>query len=68
MEVSPDKTSVAAETKHVSLPDLNHSGRVQDDTKTSPKKRVPLFDLNQISVSTNIFHSYNNVFTLCKPI
>uniref|UniRef100_A0A1J3HPV5 Uncharacterized protein n=1 Tax=Noccaea caerulescens TaxID=107243 RepID=A0A1J3HPV5_NOCCA len=49
MEVSPDKRSVAAETKHVSLPDLNHSGRVQDDTKTSPKKRVPLFDLNQIS-------------------
>ncbi|CAA7046359.1 unnamed protein product [Microthlaspi erraticum] len=48
MEVSPNKSSVV-ETKHVTLPDLNQSGRVQDETKTSPKKRVPLFDLNQIS-------------------
>ncbi|KAG2310827.1 hypothetical protein Bca4012_025333 [Brassica carinata] len=46
MEVSLNKTS-EAETKHVSLPDLNHSGEVHhDETKT---KKVPLFDLNQIS-------------------
>ncbi|WZY75597.1 hypothetical protein YC2023_021981 [Brassica napus] len=46
VEVSPDKTS-EAETKHVSLPDLNHSGEAHhDETKT---KKVPLFDLNQIS-------------------
>lgn len=51
-EVSPNKTS-DAETKHVSLPDLNHSGKVNDETKTSVKRRVPLFDLNQISVSTS---------------
>lgn len=49
VEVSPTKTS-EAETKHVSLPDLNHSGEVHhEETKT---KKVPLFDLNQISVST----------------
>ncbi|VVB16377.1 unnamed protein product [Arabis nemorensis] len=51
-EVSPNKSSSdhAAETKHVSLPDLNDSGRVvNDETKTSVKRRVPLFDLNQIS-------------------
>ncbi|CAG7892323.1 unnamed protein product [Brassica rapa] len=46
VEVSPNKTS-EAETKHVSLPDLNHSGEAHhDETKT---KKVPLFDLNQIS-------------------
>ncbi|CAF1892483.1 hypothetical protein Bca4012_048668 [Brassica carinata] len=46
VEVSPNKTS-GAETKHVSLPDLNHSGEAHhDETKT---KKVPLFDLNQIS-------------------
>jgi len=45
-----------AETRHVSLPDLNqYSG---NETKTSLEKRVPLFDLNQISVST-IFRSRN---------
>lgn len=49
VEVSPNKTS-EAETKHVSLPDLNHSGEAHHD-ETKPKK-VPLFDLNQISVST----------------
>ncbi|KAJ0246033.1 hypothetical protein HA466_0176210 [Hirschfeldia incana] len=46
VEVSPTKTS-EEETKHVSLPDLNHSGMVHHD-ETKPKK-VPLFDLNQIS-------------------
>ncbi|XP_056858585.1 uncharacterized protein LOC108840274 isoform X2 [Raphanus sativus] len=46
VEVSPNKTS-EEEAKHVSLPDLNHSGEVHhDETKT---KKVPLFDLNQIS-------------------
>ncbi|CAH2069584.1 unnamed protein product, partial [Thlaspi arvense] len=48
MEVSPNKGS-EAETKRVSLPDLNHSGKVHEETKTSLTKRVPLFDLNQIS-------------------
>ncbi|CAL9244018.1 unnamed protein product [Arabidopsis halleri] len=48
VEVSPNKRS-ETETKHVSLPDLNHSGKAHDETKTSPKRRVPLFDLNQIS-------------------
>ncbi|KAF8102550.1 hypothetical protein N665_0198s0250 [Sinapis alba] len=43
---SPNKSSEAEETKHVSLPDLNHS---ENETKTSLEKRVPLFDLNQIS-------------------
>ncbi|KAG5376228.1 hypothetical protein IGI04_040824 [Brassica rapa subsp. trilocularis] len=42
---SPNKRS-EAETKHVTLPDLNHS---VNETKTSLEKRVPLFDLNQIS-------------------
>ncbi|KAL0735034.1 hypothetical protein Bca4012_011244 [Brassica carinata] len=42
---SPNKSS-EAETKHVSLPDLNHS---VNETKTSLEKRVPSFDLNQIS-------------------
>ena len=46
---SPNKRS-EAETKHVTLPDLNHS---VNETKTSLEKRVPLFDLNQISVSTS---------------
>ncbi|KAJ4875260.1 Uncharacterized protein Rs2_40278 [Raphanus sativus] len=44
-QVSPNKRS-EAETKHVSLPDLNHS---VNETKTTFGKRVPLFDLNQIS-------------------
>ncbi|KAG7538453.1 hypothetical protein ISN44_As13g022230 [Arabidopsis suecica] len=48
VEVSPNKRS-ETETKHVSLPDLNHSGKAPDETETSPKRRVPLFDLNQIS-------------------
>jgi regulator of replication initiation timing len=48
VEVSPSNKS-EAETKHVSLPDLNHSEKAHDETKTSPKRRVPLFDLNQIS-------------------
>ncbi|KFK27328.1 hypothetical protein AALP_AA8G368900 [Arabis alpina] len=48
-EVSPSKKS-DAETKHVSLPDLNESGKVvNDETKTDVKRKVPLFDLNQIS-------------------
>lgn len=55
VEVSPDSKRSEAEVKHVSLPDLNHTG---NETKTSLEKRVPLFDLNQISVST-IFHSPN---------
>lgn len=55
VEVSTNKRS-ETETKHVSLPDLNHLGKAHDETKTSPKRRVPLFDLNQISVSTYIFH------------
>ncbi|KAJ0261494.1 hypothetical protein HA466_0046040 [Hirschfeldia incana] len=46
VEVSGDNKRSEAETKHVSLPDLNHSG---NETKTSLEKRVPLFDLNQIS-------------------
>ncbi|KAL0710081.1 hypothetical protein Bca4012_017059 [Brassica carinata] len=46
VEVSPDNKRCEVETKHVSLPDLNHSG---NETKTSLEKRVPLFDLNQIS-------------------
>ncbi|CAH8280050.1 unnamed protein product [Arabidopsis lyrata] len=48
VEVSTNKRS-ETETKHVSLPDLNHLGKAHDETKTSPKRRVPLFDLNQIS-------------------
>ncbi|CAH8358723.1 unnamed protein product [Eruca vesicaria subsp. sativa] len=44
-QVCPNKSS-EAETKHVSLPDLNHS---ENETKTGLEKRVPLFDLNQIS-------------------
>ncbi|KAJ0266837.1 hypothetical protein HA466_0007650 [Hirschfeldia incana] len=43
-QVSPPNKSSEAETKHVSLPDLNHSA---NETKTSFEKRVPLFDLNQ---------------------
>ncbi|CAF1698587.1 unnamed protein product [Brassica oleracea var. botrytis] len=46
VEVSPDSKRSEAEVKHVSLPDLNHTG---NETKTSLEKRVPLFDLNQIS-------------------
>lgn len=37
-----------AETRHVSLPDLNQYTE-NIETKTSLEKRVPLFDLNQIS-------------------
>ncbi|EOA14502.1 hypothetical protein CARUB_v10027722mg [Capsella rubella] len=48
VEVSPNKRS-EVETKHVSLPDLNHSGKVHDETNTSLKRKVPLFDLNQVS-------------------
>ncbi|XP_010483347.1 PREDICTED: uncharacterized protein LOC104761879 [Camelina sativa] len=48
VEVSSNKRS-EVETKHVSLPDLNHSGRDHDETKTSLQRKVPLFDLNQIS-------------------
>ncbi|XP_010452935.1 PREDICTED: uncharacterized protein LOC104734932 [Camelina sativa] len=48
VEVSPNKRS-EVETKHVSLPDLNHSGRDHDETNTSLQRKVPLFDLNQIS-------------------
>lgn len=58
VEVSPSNKS-EAETKHVSLPDLNHSEKAHDETKTSPKRRVPLFDLNQISVST--FFTLNQI-------
>lgn len=57
MEVSTNKRS-ETETKHVSLPDLNHLGKAHDETKTSPKRRVPLFDLNQISVSTYIYFTF----------
>lgn len=70
VEVSPNKRS-EVETKHVSLPDLNHSGKVQDETKTSLMKKVPLFDLNQISVSKsfNVMYKETNMsFTLCKLI
>ncbi|KAF8084645.1 hypothetical protein N665_0708s0003 [Sinapis alba] len=47
VDVFPNKTS-EADTKHVSLPDLNHTGMVVHHDETKPKK-VPLFDLNQIS-------------------
>ncbi|ESQ42607.1 hypothetical protein EUTSA_v10014665mg [Eutrema salsugineum] len=48
-EVSPSDKRSEAETKHVSLPDLNHSGKVYDESETKTTRRVPLFDLNQIS-------------------
>lgn len=48
-----------AETRHVSLPDLNQYTE-NIETKTSLEKRVPLFDLNQISVSTISF-TFRNV-------
>lgn len=71
-EVSLPKKRSDVETKHVSLPDLNHSGKVHDETKTSLKRKVPLFDLNQISVSTyfnvdeetNLSLLFANTFTL----
>ncbi|KAL1217528.1 hypothetical protein V5N11_004697 [Cardamine amara subsp. amara] len=63
VQVSPNKRS-EVETKHVSLPDLNHSGNVHDETKTSLKKKVPLFDLNQISgeeeEETEVVNNNNN--------
>ncbi|KAJ4907824.1 Uncharacterized protein Rs2_11482 [Raphanus sativus] len=47
-----------AETRHVSLPDLNqYSG---NETKTSLEKRVPLFDLNQISGEEEETEAANN--------
>ncbi|CAN8301481.1 unnamed protein product [Cochlearia groenlandica] len=49
-EVSPSKTTSEVEINLVTLPDLNQSGSFLDETKTSTlEKRVPLFDLNQIS-------------------